>query len=332
MRLREPDRAAVDRREHEPVEQALLALGDERAAEAEQRREEDRHPEQPELGEPRRAGRQREVEDDQDRDHEQQHRGQRVPGPQLEPQVLARERRRRRRSSYASASLPLASGATRSGSCVATRIVRALAHAGELAVEQLRALGVQPAERLVEDQQLGPVQQRRGRARAAAAGRARAWPPARAATPRGRSARAASRSARAARARGRAARRGRGSRAPSARGRRAARGRGSRSRRAPARPRACRRSGSPSPAQRRSSVVLPAPFGAGDDEEAAALELEVEPAQHALLAVVLREAGRADHRTSSSTKTKNATEITPFIVKKAVSSRRRSPGRTSECS
>ena len=39
-----------------------------------------------------------------------------------------------------------------------------------------------------------------------------------------------------------------------------------------------------------------------------------------------------DHRTSASTKAKNATEITPFIVKKAASSRRRSPGRTSECS
>ena len=34
-RLREPDRAAVARGEHEPVEHALLALGNERAAEAE---------------------------------------------------------------------------------------------------------------------------------------------------------------------------------------------------------------------------------------------------------------------------------------------------------
>ena len=39
-----------------------------------------------------------------------------------------------------------------------------------------------------------------------------------------------------------------------------------------------------------------------------------------------------DHRTSASTKTKNATEMTPFMVKNAASSRRRSPGRTSECS
>src|SRR5581483_8752521 len=39
-----------------------------------------------------------------------------------------------------------------------------------------------------------------------------------------------------------------------------------------------------------------------------------------------------DHRTSIITKTANATEMTPFIVKNAASSRRSSPGRTSECS
>jgi len=39
-----------------------------------------------------------------------------------------------------------------------------------------------------------------------------------------------------------------------------------------------------------------------------------------------------DHRTSASTKAKNATEMTPFIVKNAASSLRRSPGRTSVCS
>jgi hypothetical protein len=35
-----------------------------------------------------------------------------------------------------------------------------LAHPGELAVEQLRPLGVEAGERLVQDQQLGPVQER----------------------------------------------------------------------------------------------------------------------------------------------------------------------------
>ena len=39
-----------------------------------------------------------------------------------------------------------------------------------------------------------------------------------------------------------------------------------------------------------------------------------------------------DHSTSTSTNAKNATEMTPFIVKNAASSRRRSPGRTSVCS
>ena len=44
QRLRDPDRAAVARREHERVDQALLALGDERARQAEQRGEDDRRP------------------------------------------------------------------------------------------------------------------------------------------------------------------------------------------------------------------------------------------------------------------------------------------------
>src|SRR5205814_7521296 len=91
--LRKPDRAPVARREHERVEQALLALRDERASETEQRGEEDRDPEEAELREPGRAGREREVEDREDRKHEQQHRRERVAGPELEPQVLARQGR-----------------------------------------------------------------------------------------------------------------------------------------------------------------------------------------------------------------------------------------------
>ena len=39
-----------------------------------------------------------------------------------------------------------------------------------------------------------------------------------------------------------------------------------------------------------------------------------------------------DHNTSASTKAKKAREMTPFMVKNAASSRRRSPGRTSVCS
>src|SRR6185312_1417808 len=77
----------------------------------------------------------------------------------------------------------------------------------------------------------------------------------------------------------------------------------------------------------------PGPVRPGDDEKPTAPELEVDPAQHALEPVALLEALRADHTsTSARTKRKNPTEITPFIVKNAVSSRRKSPGRTSECS
>src|SRR5207247_624595 len=71
----------------------------------------------------------------------------------------------------------------------------------------------------------------------------------------------------------------------------------------------------------------------GDDQEPAPLELEVQPAQDTLEPITLLERLRPDHASASaSTKAKNVTEMTPFIVKNAVSRRRRSPGRTSECS
>ena len=213
---------------------------------------------------------------DERREDEEQHRGQRVARPQLEQQVLARERGDVGEVPHASASRPVASGATRSGSCVATSrcACRAAPRARGRAA---RAVVVERAERLVEDQQLGLVQERRGRARAAAAcPRENAAGALARAPPRARSARAASRSARAAPAPGRAGRRGRGSRAPSARGRRAARGP-----RKPIPPRsastssvAARRHGEPGaePQQRR----LPGAVRPGDDEEAAARELEVD--------------------------------------------------------
>ena len=61
------------------------------------------------------------------------------------------------------------------------------------------------------------------------------------------------------------------------------------------RPRARRRSARASPAQRRSSVVLPEPFGPVTSEEAAALDVEVDSREDALLAVALRQPARADH-------------------------------------
>ena len=150
------------------------------------------------------------------------------------------------------------------------RTSRAAAQLGELAVEQRRALLVERAERLVEDEQLGLVQQR-------PAEREPLEHPARegvgalgCAPPRGRSARAASRSARAARARGRAGRRGRGSRARSARGRRAARGRGSRPARAARRPRARRAVGDEQAGDEPQQRRLAGAVRAGDEQEAAA--------------------------------------------------------------
>src|SRR5919109_1145148 len=123
-RLPEPDRAPIRRGEHEPVEHVLLALGSEAAGQAEQRREDQRHPEQAERREPRGVLRQREVEDDERRDDEEQHRRQRVPRAQLEPQILARERPHVAQVAHATrAFCAEASGANRDGAWVATRNV-----------------------------------------------------------------------------------------------------------------------------------------------------------------------------------------------------------------
>src|SRR5262249_2437764 len=71
----------------------------------------------------------------------------------------------------------------------------------------------------------------------------------------------------------------------------------------------------------------------GDDEEAVARELEVDAAQHALVAVVLPECMRVNPAaTSRRMKTQKTTLITPFTVKNAASNRLKSSGRTSECS
>ena len=89
-----------------------------------------------------------------------------------------------------------------------------------------------------------------------------------------------------------------------------------------------RRCGEPreQPEERR----LPAAVRSGDDGEPAARHGDVDTAQHALAAVPLLDAAPADHPTSTSSATnpKNTTLITPFSVKNAASSRRRSPGRT----
>ena len=102
------------------------------------------------------------MEDDERREDEEQHRRQRVARPQLEPEVLARERAtsrevplmraRSRRRSRAARPAPDRGSSSDDG--------RRPASSRELAVEQLRALGVERGERLVEHEQLGIVQQR----------------------------------------------------------------------------------------------------------------------------------------------------------------------------
>ena len=94
-----------------------------------------------------------------------------------------------------------------------------------------------------------------------------------------------------------------------------------------------RREARDEPEQRR----LARPVRARDDEEAAALELEVERPQRARrLPVALLE--RPDARRSISERRRAGRSrektmlITPLTVKNAASRRRRSPGRTSECS
>ena len=78
---------------------------------------------------------------------------------------------------------------------------------------------------------------------------------------------------------------------------------------------------------------LARPVCAGDNEKAAALELEVERLQRAAPPVALLERPSPNHSsTSAKTNAKKTMLITPLTVKNAASRRRRSPGRTSECS
>ena len=87
-RLAEPDGAPIAGRQHEPVEDAVLLLGHPRTREPEQRREDDRDPEQPVRRIVLRVGRKREAEDDERREDEQQHRRERVARPELDLEVL----------------------------------------------------------------------------------------------------------------------------------------------------------------------------------------------------------------------------------------------------
>src|SRR5829696_9129174 len=122
--LPEPDRAAVARREHERVEDPLLALGHERAAEPQQRREDDRDPEEA-LRRGLLLRRERETERDEHREHEQRHRGKELLPAQLEEEVLACERGGVADvAAHPNATRVVASEEMRSGSWVATTSVR----------------------------------------------------------------------------------------------------------------------------------------------------------------------------------------------------------------
>ena len=102
-----------------------------------------------------------EVKDDEPGDDEQHHRRQRLAAAQLEQHVLPRQHRRVVEvAPHVRASEPLASAASRSGSWVATRHVAVCAELRQLAVEQVGARLVESAVGLVEDQQLGVVEQR----------------------------------------------------------------------------------------------------------------------------------------------------------------------------
>ena len=102
----------------------------------------------------------REVEDDERREDEQEHRRQRVPAAQLDTQILPRERGHVGEVRHASASLPvcerLESGwiVGRDDECAPADEPR------ELPVEQRRAGLVERRVRLVEDEELRVVEQR----------------------------------------------------------------------------------------------------------------------------------------------------------------------------
>ena len=88
------------------------------------------------------------------------------------------------------------------------------------------------------------------------------------------------------------------------------------------------------PCEQAQERRLPTAVRACDDGETATLHRDVDVAQDALAPVALLDATSADHATSTSaaTNAKKTMLMTPFSVKNAASSRRRSSGLTIECS
>src|SRR5581483_10367151 len=111
--------------ENEAVERSLLALRHEGATQPEEGGEQDRDPEEAARLEAGRRPRQREMEDDEDGRDEEEHCRQRVARPELEEEVLARERADIAGVAHTASARPsLASGATCAGSWVARRNAR----------------------------------------------------------------------------------------------------------------------------------------------------------------------------------------------------------------
>ena len=85
------------------------------------------------------------------------------------------------------------------------------------------------------------------------------------------------------------------------------------------------------PREERKERRLSGSVRARQEQEVPLRDVEVEPHEHAFVAEAAVEVARRDHaRTSASTNAKSVSEITPFIVKNAVSRRRQSLGETSE--
>ena len=218
--------------------------------------------------------------------------GQRLLRPQLEQQVLARERGDvARRTLMRTPAARVASRSTRSGSCVATTHVCAARRRRRRAASSPSASSALYGSS--SSSSAGSCSSTRQRPSRCCIPRenveTRSW---RTSQSPKRSSSIPIRSPRS--GRGRDARRASGSRAASARGRRAARGRGSRS---------CAASGSASspavgaarPASTRSSVVLPEPFGPVTSRKPPSASSTSTSGEDAPVAVALREPARGDH-------------------------------------
>ena len=153
---REQD-GAVDRRQADQVEAALLALGDEQPVDREQGREEQRRDQHPGGQLAVQAGPvEPESEDDERADREQGHRRERAQCSELHTQVLAQERAE---GAHRSSSTTSAPDVAVSRSWLTTTPAGPAARTDQ-GLDQEAGVGVQVGIGLIEEQQLGLVQHR----------------------------------------------------------------------------------------------------------------------------------------------------------------------------